>query len=77
MQGGYLGVAPETCDPNTEFFDPATQTCIKFDAADATAPGIAVAVPFYKKPLFWVAIVGVIATGGGALAFARYRRRKA
>jgi hypothetical protein len=112
-----LGAAPETCDPKTAFFDPATQACVKFDAAAAVDCGPdavrvslidaqgrttgtscgtstqpcpagftfnaneqachAVAVPIYKKPLFWVVLVGVVAAGGGAIAFVRYRRKRA
>ncbi len=101
---GYgFGVAPETCDPNTEFFDRDTQTCQKFDAVAATpaatTPGAAptpivtapaptptpivppaaaaAAVPFFKKPMFWVIVGGVAVVGGGAFAIKRMRRPRA
>jgi hypothetical protein len=53
---GYgFGVAPETCDPNTEFFDRDTQTCQKFDAVAtapaATAPGAAPVVTTPATPV--------------------------
>jgi len=78
-QQHQFGVAPETCDPQTEFFDPATQTCQKFPAS-ATATPIpptvtpvtpTPAVPFFKKPGFWIAVAGVAAVGTGIFIFTR------
>ena len=81
---GSNAIAASKCNPQTQFWDPDKGVCVNFPggaAAAVTAPAAAAAAAaappkpsLFKKPLFWVAVIGglaVVGTGG----YFMFRRR--